>query len=589
MRFRFRLLLVGLPLVVVPLATSLIFFGSALAETDQESRVRVLDAQLDLVENQVVTAWKVLARSGFADSLFYQRTVSRSFKADGVVIADSRGVILVGPPGWRDLTIAYGDPWHRLMDDAQGGRAVLASPKLTAGRPYLLSFRRFPAWDWVLVTYADQSLVWERVMARIQVPLGIGVVFLLCAAVGFWVFARRASQPLVELQFLASRLGEGRFDLRAELKGSAEVVTLAREWNAMAGRLQDLTVGLEQRVAERTRDLETALEQARLMQNQLVQSEKMASLGQLVSGIAHELNTPLGAITSAHGALVELLRPLTGRHLRLMASLPAAVQERFEAWLDLAAAARAPTDSVRRRQIRRALAATLDQAGVLDAEGSADRLVDVGLTEWSAADLALVAGPDGQPLLRALLDLSLVHASLAVLGTAARKTDRVIRALRIYSHHDSVLQPGPVDLEESLDTVLTLFQGRLHGGVEVVRDLPAGLKVLADPERLSQVWTNLISNALAAMGTRGRLEITARPDGTFAVVEVADNGPGIEPEVQDRIFTPFFTTKKVGEGSGLGLSICQTLVQEAGGTLTFTSRPGRTVFATRLPQPPGAT
>jgi signal transduction histidine kinase len=142
-----------------------------------------------------------------------------------------------------------------------------------------------------------------------------------------------------------------------------------------------------------------------------------------------------------------------------------------------------------------------------------------------------------------------------------------------------------VPVAESLDTVLTLFQNRLKAGIEVVRDVPADLMIRADADRVGQLWTNLISNALAAMGDGGRLELSAEAVDGGVVVRVADSGSGIPAEVQSRVFTPFFTTKRAGEGSGLGLSICQTIVQEASGTLTFHSAPGHTVFEARFPCP----
>jgi len=321
------------------------------------------------------------------------------------------------------------------------------------------------------------------------------------------------------------------------------------------------------------------------MQGHLILSEKMASLGQLVAGIAHELNTPLGAIASAQRTVEEIVGARWTSLVEALASLPAPRRADVARWLDRPGTPAILSDTVTRRQVRKDLTLRLADAGVVGPAEAADRLVEVGLVDWSDEELAHLAGPSGADLIGVLADLALVRTSTRLIGMAASKADRVIGALRIYSRHDPSREATLVSVADSLDTVLTLFQNRLKAGVEVVRDLPPGLTIRADADRVGQLWTNLISNALAAMDSQGRLEITAQATEGLVVVRIIDSGTGIPPSLQGRIFTPFFTTKKAGEGSGLGLSICQTIVQEAGGTLSFQSVPGHTVFEARFPCP----
>jgi len=589
---RARLLAMGMPLVILPVAASLLVFSAKGADSSRDDRFQVLEARVSLVQNYVEAAWGVLVKVGFQESGFYQESIRRSVAAnlkpldtpgEGALVLDSQGSVLIGPPGWGGQNLSPGGPWDPLFHQASG-RAVLSGGPQPG--TYLVVWRRFSPWNWVLVTYADQALVWRAVAEGLTAGVSVSLAFLVLAVGAFWIFARQVTQPLVELRSLAERMGQGNFDLRARGGGSAETASLAREWNSMADRVRDLTTGLEARVADRTKELAEALDQTRAMQNHLIQSEKMASLGQLIAGIAHELNTPLGAILSAHRTLDDVLSERWTQRLEALVSLPPGHRAAVTTWLDRASREGGSRDSAERRQLRKDLARSFTLAGVLEPDETADRLVEAGLVLWPVEDLALLAGAPGQALVQVVTELAQARLSNRIVGLAAEKADRVIGALRIYSRHEEERVPRLVGVAESVDTVLTLFHNRLKSGdFDVVRQLPGDLRIQIDPNRLGQLWTNLISNALSSMGFMGRLEISGGADQGQVIVQVSDTGPGIPPEVQAKIFTPFFTTKRAGEGSGLGLSICQTIVQEAGGTLEFRSRPGLTVFEARFPCP----
>jgi signal transduction histidine kinase len=148
-----------------------------------------------------------------------------------------------------------------------------------------------------------------------------------------------------------------------------------------------------------------------------------------------------------------------------------------------------------------------------------------------------------------------------------------------------------VDLHEGLETTLTVMGHKLkHTDIAVVRDYDRTLpRLTVRGSELNQVWTNLLDNAIDALGDRGTISITSRRDGNCAEIEIADDGPGVPVEARDRIFDPFFTTKDVGQGTGLGLATAHRIVVDRHtGSLTFESEPGRTVFRVRLPLPAGA-
>src|SRR5256886_2593930 len=166
--------------------------------------------------------------------------------------------------------------------------------------------------------------------------------------------------------------------------------------------------------------------------------------------------------------------------------------------------------------------------------------------------------------------------------STARISD-LIKAIKEYSYMDQApLQE--VDIKSSLETTLIIMHHKLKRGIVVTREYAADLpKVMAYGSELNQVWTNLIDNAADAMKETGKLKIRAVRENELVMVEIADNGPGIPPEVQSRIFEPFFTTKGVGEGTGLGLDIVYRIVKKMNGIISVKSVPGDTRFEVRIP------
>jgi signal transduction histidine kinase len=161
----------------------------------------------------------------------------------------------------------------------------------------------------------------------------------------------------------------------------------------------------------------------------------------------------------------------------------------------------------------------------------------------------------------------------------------LVKAIKSYAYMDrgEVVQ---VDVHEGLENTLTILNHKLkHTSIEVERNYDPTLpRLTVHGAALNQVWTNLIDNAIGALGDSGHLTITTRRDGDCAEIDIADDGPGIPPEIRDRVFDPFFTTKEVGSGTGLGLDTARRiLVDRHHGSLTLESRPGRTVFRARLP------
>lgn len=342
---------------------------------------------------------------------------------------------------------------------------------------------------------------------------------------------------------------------------------------------------------------------------ELAVTEKMAALGQLLAGIAHEINTPLGAISASidniTSALDETLRQLP----QLFQQLSPEQQRDFFALVDTALQNRHTLNSREERKLKRALRRDLEERGIDQADLVADILVEIGLYEDFEPFMPLVQAENVAFIMQAAYNLVSQQTNNRNIKTAVERAAKIVFALRSYARHDHSGEMVEANLSEGLDTVLTLYHNQLKHGVEVIKHYEDVPPIYCYPDELNQVWTNLIHNALQAMENKGQLEIvisklvisnldkdttSSRDDpssianyqlaiSNYLSVSITDSGPGIPDEIKERIFQPFFTTKPVGEGSGLGLDIVRKIVDKHQGKIELDSKPGRTTFRVLLP------
>lgn len=340
---------------------------------------------------------------------------------------------------------------------------------------------------------------------------------------------------------------------------------------------------LEQRVSERTAELETAFAEQRLLQDRLIESGKLSALGQLAAGVAHELNTPLGAINSSGRIILDYFDAKTPSLIDFVASLSPRELELFRAIVTVGirenASLALPIPS---RVALRETSEKLSANGVKDADSIANLLCDSGLSDSIGEFIGLFGTERDLAIVGAACEPVVARRMAQVIGESADKAAGVVGALKSYLVPVSPERGQLVDVDADIRKVLTLMHNMLKHGIAVRTDFGA-VRVIGSTDKLSQVWMNLIRNAAQAMEFRGSLWITTAIKEGKAVVTVEDSGHGIPDGIKDRIFEPFFSTKKHGDSMGLGLDICRKIVEAHHGTITFESKPGRTVFTVILP------
>lgn len=355
-------------------------------------------------------------------------------------------------------------------------------------------------------------------------------------------------------------------------------------------QVDDYNRTLERQVAERTEQLQhkneelaQTLQELKATQDELIQSEKMAALGQLVAGIAHEINTPLGAIRAAIGNTDKALEASLSQFPQLLPQLNPQQQADFFSVLEQALGTPPSLSTREKRQIKRTLTQQLESHEIANAKQLAHLLTEGGLHNSFDSQLSLLQTPQANQIVQIAYDIARLYANSQTINNAVERASKIVFALKNYARYDHSGEKQLVQITDGIETVLELYHNYLKKGVTVMRHYQPVPEISCYPDELVQVWTNLIHNAVQAMDSKGTLGIGVRQQNQAIVVEVTDFGCGIPPEILDKIFQPFFTTKPAGEGSGLGLDIVQKIIEKHQGTISVTSVPGNTTFTVTLP------
>ncbi|NLI46897.1 MAG: HAMP domain-containing protein [Acidobacteria bacterium] len=418
---------------------------------------------------------------------------------------------------------------------AGGATVHLPAPVARYGGLARVGSRDF---GWRIVVTLSEEDIFKPVYQLALAFTGIVSVAVVLVVAGAWLLSRQISRPLLSLTESAREIARGQYHRRVQPTADDEIGSLGDAFNQMARTVEErqqeleaINRDLEVKVRHRTEELEAsnrelrqALQDLHDAQDQLVQSEKMASLGRLVAGIAHEIKNPLNFIYGNTRFLDEYADKL-GRYLARVN------------------AGAAPAELVRLREELR--------------------------IDFILGDIGGLA---------------------ANIHEGAERIKTIVDDLRVFSRAPSG-EPEEVDLCKVLDMCLNLLRNQYKNRIRIVREYGAIPPARVLVGKMEQVFLNLLSNAIDAIEGEGVIRVRTFTENGRVVIEVADSGPGIPPEHLNRIFDPFFTTKDVGQGTGLGLSLSYSIVQQHGGALRARNgADGGAVFRVELPPdgPPAA-
>jgi signal transduction histidine kinase len=316
------------------------------------------------------------------------------------------------------------------------------------------------------------------------------------------------------------------------------------------------------------------------------QRDRLASLGKLSAGLAHELNNPASAAQRATSQLRASLkrikdashelgrRDLTPAQKAEIDKLEAAFLQRDEP----------PPDPLTISDLEEQVDSLLRSHGQNDLWQLAADLARRNVRPEVLESLFAVLGADTARAALVRIAASLdIYNLLTEIESSTSRISELVRAIKEYTYMDQAPVQN-VDIVKSLETTLIIMNHKLKHGVAVERDYQRiPLLVNSFGSELNQVWTNIIDNAIDAMGGKGELRVRTFRDDGCVVVEIGDNGPGISSDIKPHIFEPFFTTKGVGDGTGLGLDTVQRIVKKHRGSIQVISQLGDTRFQVRLP------
>jgi len=320
----------------------------------------------------------------------------------------------------------------------------------------------------------------------------------------------------------------------------------------------------------------------------LRQSEKMAQLGTLTAGIAHELNNPAAAAQRGTSQLnIEMEKLLEAQIALSRLSLSKESWDQLDnltKFIRETASNHLDIDALERSDREFEVEDWLNSHNIADAWEFAPTIVDLGFSNEQLNEIADGFSADHLGKVIAWMGASFNSFTLLEeINQGSERISEIVKSLKSYVYLDQAPIQA-VDIHEGLNNTLVMLRHKLKEGVEVKRDYDEEIPpIQAYGSELNQVWTNIIDNAIDAMNGKGEIKITTRHEGDWVIVDLEDNGPGIPEEIQEEIFSPFFTTKAVGKGTGLGLNISYKIIEKHAGEVKVFSKPGKTRFQVSLP------
>ena len=341
---------------------------------------------------------------------------------------------------------------------------------------------------------------------------------------------------------------------------------------------------LNQELKERENELNLTIQNLKDTQSQLVQSEKMGALGNLIAGIAHEINTPIGAINASVGNISSSLDNSMQNLFKLFTQLTKKELLIFLRIMSLMEKSKPSLTSKEKRQYKRLINDKLTEAGIDNVFSISEIIMYLNLYDEIERIIPLLDVNNPEFILRSIKDIYSVRKNAENIKLAVDKASKVVFALKKFAHKDQTGEKEQANIIDNIETVLTLQHNQLKQGINVIKKFEEVPHTTYYPDELVQVWINFISNSIQAMNNKGTLTIAVKNLKNHIQVSITDTGHGIPEEIQHKIFEPFFTTKKAGEGTGIGLDIVQRIVEKHNAKLDMESEVGKgTTFSVTLP------
>jgi signal transduction histidine kinase len=381
-----------------------------------------------------------------------------------------------------------------------------------------------------------------EIYTRLKYNLIVVAVIILVISTGVFLAAyllqRSISDPILKLARTTQDVSKTQnYSVQVLKQSEDEIGQLYDGFNLMMKQVQSRDLALrqagnelEQRVQKRTEELQKAYDELKLVQSQLIQSEKMASIGQLAAGVAHEINNPVGFI----GNNMELLGQYVGDYIKILKMFDVLKISVVEGNMEKA----------------KSIAKDIDRF-----------MKDI--------QLDYVMDDTGKLLAHNQKGIERIHKIVMDLKTFSYEGKEVMDLLKI---------------EEIIDSVISIVHNELKYKAELTKEYGKTPQVRCNLQRIGQVIINLLVNATQAIENRGTIKIRTYCEGEYVCVDVSDNGQGIKEDHLKRIFDPFFTTKPIGKGTGLGLSVSHEIIKKHHGEIRVRSKEGEgTTFTVMLP------
>jgi signal transduction histidine kinase len=462
--------------------------------------------------------------------------------------------------------------------------AMIAAILLALNTVVVFSVGVYAAWQ-------RQRMAYYFVLAYVVLTVG-SVITALHAnnlmPTSVWTVYSLQAGSVIEMLLLALALADRLNQARKE-QAHAQTVALQAQNDMLLAKEQAVRAHSEVMLAQAREQTQQALHetlqaQHALAEAQLQQNDKMASLGQLIAGVTHEINTPIGAIKSSGASIADALSDALNQLPVLLQQLDSSSRALL---LDMLQHVHRPKNLMSSREERaivKAATEKIEAAGIEQPRQKAVVLTNLNAHHQVETYLPLLQHPLSEDILLTANNVAIAVSSARNINLAVERVTKIVLALKSFSRFNHTAEKTLAQLADGIETVLTIYQAQTKHGVEIVRNYEDIAPLLCLPDELIQVWTNLIHNALQAMNHAGTLTIGIRQDQNQAVVTIGDTGCGIPAENINKIFEVFFTTKAAGVGSGLGLDIVRKIIDKHQGRIEVQSEVGvGTVFSVYLP------